>query len=48
MHNTDVPKIYKYINHDNYLLNCYKHLIRIKEIHFLFILIVKFSFMILF
>ena len=33
------PKIYNYINYDNYLLNCYKHLTRIKEIHFFFILI---------
>ena len=35
----DVPKIYKYINNDNYLSNCYKHLTKIKGIHFLFILI---------
>ena len=35
----DVPKIYKEINSHNYLINCYKHLTRIKGIHFLFILI---------
>ena len=34
-----IPKIYKEINSDNYLINCYKHLIRSKVIHFFFILI---------
>ena len=31
------PKIYKKINSDNYLINCYNHLTKIKTIHFIFI-----------
>ena len=33
------PKIYEKINSDNYLINSYEHLTRIKTVHFLFILI---------
>ena len=33
------PNIYKLINYDNYLVNSYKHLTKVKSIHFLFILI---------
>ena len=33
------PNIYKLINCDNYLVNSYKHLTKVKSIHFLFILI---------
>jgi len=33
------PKIYEKINSDNYLINSYEHLTRIKALHFLFILI---------
>ena len=39
MSNFETPKISKEINSDNYLLNCYLNLTKIKEIHFLFILI---------
>jgi len=35
----DIPKINQKIYSDNYLLNCYNHLIKKKEIHFLFIFI---------
>ena len=35
----EIPKISKEITSDNYLSNCYKHLIRIKGIHFVCILI---------
>ena len=34
-----IPQIYKEINSNNYLSNCYRHLIRYKGIHFIFILI---------
>ena len=34
-----IPKLLIEINNNNYLLNCYNHLTRIKGIHFLFILI---------
>ena len=33
------PKIYEKINSDNYLINSYEHLTRIKTVHFIFILI---------
>ena len=33
------PQLYKKISSDNYLLNCYKYLVRSKSIHFIFILI---------
>ena len=36
---SEAPKIYKEINSDNYLSNCYNHLTKIKGIHFFFILI---------
>ena len=36
---TETPRIYKKINKDNYFSNCYIHLTKIKEIHFLFLLI---------
>ena len=39
MSETNIHKIYNKINSDNYLVNCYKHLTRIKLIHFIFILI---------
>ena len=39
MSNFEIPKISKEINSDNYLLNCYLNLTRIKEIHLLFVLI---------
>ena len=39
MHDSVIPKIYKEINSDNYLVNCYKYIIRSKALHFLFILI---------
>ena len=39
MSDFETPAISKKINSDNYLINCYKHLTKIKEIHFLFILI---------
>ena len=35
----ETPKIYKEINTDNYLINCYNHLTKIKGIHFIFLLI---------
>ena len=39
MSDFEIPKISKALNSDNYLLNCYNNLIKIKGIHFLFILI---------
>ena len=39
MSDIEALKIDKNINSDNYLINCYKNLIRIKVVHFLFILI---------
>ena len=39
IYDNDVPKIYKEINSDNYLLNSYKNITRVKEIHFILILI---------
>ena len=39
MANNEVPKIYKIINSNNYLSNCYRILTRSKTIHFLCILI---------
>ena len=35
----DAPEMYKEINSNNYLSNCYKHLIKVNGIHFIFILI---------
>ena len=35
----ETSKIDKNINSDNYLINCYENLIKIKAVHFLFILI---------
>ncbi len=37
--NNEIPEINKKINSDNYLSNCYIHLIKIKQIHYIFILI---------
>ena len=39
MSNNEIPQISKDINRDNYFVNCYTHLTRAKELHFLFILI---------
>ena len=39
MSEANIHNIYNKINPDNYLVNCYKHLTRIKLIHFIFILI---------
>ena len=39
MSGNDIPKIYKIINSNNYLSNCYRTLTRSKTIHFLCILI---------
>ena len=39
MYDTVVPKLYQEIKSDNYLVNCYKNLVRSKSIYFLFILI---------
>ena len=38
-YNDEVPKLYKDISNNNYLSNCYMHLTKIKEIHFLLLLI---------
>ena len=39
MNDMEAPKIYKEINSDNYLINSYRHLIKSKAFHFIFILI---------
>ena len=39
MSSIEISKIDKNINSDNYLINCYENLIKIKVVHFLFILI---------
>ena len=39
MSDIEISKIEKKINSDNYLINCYENLIRIKVVHFIFILI---------
>ena len=39
MYDSVVPKLYQEIKSDNYLVNCYKYLVRSKSIYFLFILI---------
>ena len=39
MYDTAVPKLYQEIKSDNYLVNCYKYLLRSKSIFFIFILI---------
>ena len=39
MSDIEISKIDKNINSDNYLINCYENLIRIKVVHFLFLLI---------
>ena len=39
MNDMEIPKIYKEINSDNYLINCYRNITRTKPIHFFLILI---------
>ena len=39
MSDLEFHKISKDINSDNYLINCYNHLTRLKIIHFLMIII---------